>query len=104
MKRSGSCCSEGAPWQPCSARDSGRLCGVENVRESIGQGSFREEIPLQRRVELAWRLLWGSMLACASAKLSPPDVHMADGEVLPLMKWTPNPGMLGSRELLRVRA
>ena len=56
----------------------------------------------------AWRLRWGSMLASAravaSSLLELRRPHGADGEIPPLMKWTPSSGMLGSRELLRVRA
>ena len=53
----------------------------------LAKARFREEIPfMQRRVEQAWRLQWGSMLACASARAvasSPLELRRprgADGE------------------------
>ena len=74
----------------------------------LAKARSREEIPLMhRQVEQAWRLRWGSMLACASARAVSSsfwnsDVHMARMvRVPPLMKWTPSSGTLGSRELLR---
>ena len=53
----------------------------------LAEAHSREEIPLmQRRVEQAWRLRWGSMLACASARAVASSLlelrrpHGADGE------------------------
>ena len=50
----------------------------------LAKARSREEIPLmQRRVEQAWRLWWGSMLACASARAVASSPQGADGEGLP---------------------
>ena len=59
----------------------------------LAQAKAREEPPiLRRRVEQAWRLRWGSLLACASARAfatSLLDLRSGgvDGDVPPATRW-----------------
>ena len=48
----------------------GRWSGATNTFVRLAQAKAREEPPiLRRRVEQAWRLRWGSLLACVSARV-----------------------------------
>ena len=72
----------------------------------LAKARAREETPLmQRRVEQAWRLRWGSMLACASARVVASSLLEfsrslgADGEV-PLSHEVDAEFRYAGRELL----
>ena len=84
------------PTRSGCARAAGEIGGRWSAEtraflSQLAEARSREEIPLmQRRVEHAWRLRWGSMLACASARAVASSLlelrrpHGADGEGPPL--------------------